>query len=115
IGDSQLGSWPIHTPFDTSAVTVHPTAQCVQMLLRTVAPDARGPATAASALRTPPIGSVLNAASAPPARPDRRRKVRRSRPLVCRDKPAAIDPREADSERCCVLISTAASFNQDND
>jgi hypothetical protein len=55
---------------------------------------------AASALRTLPIGNVPNAASAPPARPDRRRKVRRSRPVVCPDKPAAIDPREADSERC---------------
>src|SRR6478609_10035900 len=100
IGDSQLGSWPIHTPFSTSAVTVHPTEQCVQTLLRTVAPDVRGPATAAFALRTPPTGSVLTAARAPPPRPDRSRKVRRSRPLVCPDKPPAIDPREADSERC---------------
>src|ERR1035437_10402844 len=43
-GDSQLGSWPIHTPLETSAVTVHPTAQCVQMLLRmvTAAPLATG-------------------------------------------------------------------------
>ena len=34
IGLSQLGSWPIHTPLATSAVTVQPTAQWVQMLLR---------------------------------------------------------------------------------
>ena len=34
MGESQLGSWPIHTPFATSAVTVHPTEQCVQMFLR---------------------------------------------------------------------------------
>ena len=36
IGISQLGSWPIHTPFATSAVTVQPTEQCVQTLLRMV-------------------------------------------------------------------------------
>src|SRR5215472_15781345 len=78
------------------------------MLLRTVAPDVRGPA--AVAFWTLAIGSVPSAARAPPARPDRRRKVRRSRPSLCPDKPAAIDPCEADSERCCVLlISTAAS------
>src|SRR6266487_2192030 len=33
-GLSQLGSWPIHTSFCTSAVTVQPTEQCVQMFLR---------------------------------------------------------------------------------
>ena len=38
IGLSQLGSWPTQTPFATSAVTVQPTAQCVQTLLRMVAP-----------------------------------------------------------------------------
>src|SRR5262249_23061999 len=108
IGESQLGSWPIHTPFNTSAVTVHPTEQCVQTLLRTVAPVVSGPAMAAFASRTLPIDRVPRAARAPPARPDRRRKVRRSRPSPCPDKPAAIDPREA--EPCCVLlISTAAS------
>ena len=36
IGLSQLGSCPIQTPLATSAVTVQPTAQCVQMLLRVV-------------------------------------------------------------------------------
>src|SRR5438309_226748 len=52
-GLSQLGSWPIHTPFETSAVTVQPTEQWVQMLLRTsiAAPLAAG--GPASALRTP--------------------------------------------------------------
>ena len=34
IGLSQLGSCPIQTPFCTSAVTVQPTEQWVQMLLR---------------------------------------------------------------------------------
>src|SRR5437763_15979678 len=66
IGESQLGSCPIQTPFSTSAVTVHPTEQCVQTLLRTVAPEVSGPAAAASALRTPPSGNVLSAASPPP-------------------------------------------------
>src|SRR6478609_1698309 len=70
IGESQLGSWPTHTPFRTSAVTVHPTEQCVQMLLRTLAPAVSGPAIAASARRTLPTGRVPSAASAPPARPD---------------------------------------------
>ena len=42
IGLSQLGSWPIQTPLATSAVTVQPTAQWVQMLLRIVHRDAAG-------------------------------------------------------------------------
>src|SRR5665811_998820 len=77
IGDSQLGSWPIQTPFDTSAVTVQPTAQCVQMLLRivTAAPAAGG--GPACALRTPASGSAPRAASPVAARPERRRKERR--------------------------------------
>ncbi len=33
IGDSHAGSWPTHTPFCTSATTVQPTEQCVQMFL----------------------------------------------------------------------------------
>src|SRR5579885_2920886 len=81
IGESQLGSWPIHTPLATSAVTVQPTAQCVQMLLRTVAPAVNGPAAAASALRTLASGNVPTAARPPAARPERRRKARRSTPL----------------------------------
>src|ERR1700690_3022512 len=81
IGDSQLGSWPIQTPFDTSAVTVQPTEQCVQMLLRmvTAAPaSAGGPAFA---LRTLAGGKGPSVARPPAASPDRRRKLRRSRPL----------------------------------
>src|SRR6185295_18756736 len=54
IGESQLGSWPTHTPFTTSAVTVQPTEQWVQMFLRITAPMLSGPVTAASALRTVP-------------------------------------------------------------
>src|SRR5690349_23298595 len=75
IGESQLGSWPIHTPFATSAVTVQPTEQWVQMLLRTVtcAPACGG--GPALALRTAPSDSAPSPAR-PPARPERRKKLR---------------------------------------
>src|SRR4029079_8708220 len=80
IGESQLGSWPTQTPFTTSAVTVQPTEQCVQMFFRMVAPDVTM-VPAASALRTPVSGSAPRAASPLAVRPDWRRNVRRSRPL----------------------------------
>src|SRR5690348_17078322 len=69
IGLSQLGSWPVQTPFTTSAVTVQPTEQCVQMLLRTAtcAPAAGG--GPASALRTLVSGKEPSAARLPAARP----------------------------------------------
>src|SRR5690349_14718827 len=94
IGDSQLGSWPTHTPLATSAVTVQPTEQCVQILLRMVAPEVSGPAAAASALRTVASGSAPKVARPPAARPERRRKARRSRPLLCVARPAS-EPRRA--------------------
>src|SRR5437773_9045048 len=77
IGLSQLGSWPIQTPFATSAVTVQPTAQWVQTLLRvsSLAPWAGG--GPALALRTPPSGNVPSAARPPAATPERRKKLRR--------------------------------------
>src|SRR5712671_2201668 len=77
IGLSQAGSWPTQTPFWTSAITVQPTEQCVQMffLISVGAPTIFGPACA---LRTDPSGIKPNAAPAPAARPERRRKVRRS-------------------------------------
>src|ERR1051326_8045635 len=62
IGESQLGSCPIHTPLDTSAVTVQPTAQCVQIPFRMVAPAVSGPAAAASAFRTLVGGRVRSGA-----------------------------------------------------
>src|ERR1700680_4959367 len=76
IGLSQLGSWPIHTPLATSAVTVQPTAQWVQMLLRIVAfaPAARG--GPALAWRTLPSGNVPTVARPPATSPERRRKPR---------------------------------------
>src|SRR6185369_15940037 len=79
IGLSQLGSCPIHTPLETSAVTVQPTAQCVQMFLWmvTAAPGAGG--GPAFALRTLASGNAPSVARPPAARPERRRKERRSR------------------------------------
>src|SRR2546429_9527754 len=74
IGLSQLGSWPIHTPLDTSAVTVQPTAQCVQMFLWmvTAAPGAGG--GPAFALRTLASGIAPRTAEPPATKPDRRNK-----------------------------------------
>src|SRR6185437_7242110 len=111
-GESQLGSWPIQTPFDTSAGTVQPTAQCVQTLLRmvTAAPfSAGGPAFAC---RTLASGKAPSVARPPAARPDRRRKLRRSRPLSFWLARAASVPRRA--WRSVLLISTAASLSSDN-
>src|SRR5260370_35226084 len=78
IGLSQAGSWPTQTPFWTSAITVQPTEQCVQMffLVSVGAPTIFAPACA---LLTDPSGIKPNAAPAPAAKPDRRRNVRRSR------------------------------------
>src|SRR5215475_11187236 len=78
IGLSQAGSCPTQTPFCTSAITVQPTEQCVQMffLISVGAPTFSGPACA---LRTEPSGINPIAAPAPAARPERRRNVRRSR------------------------------------
>src|SRR6516225_5523506 len=69
-GESQLGSWPTHTPFTTSAVTVQPTEQWVQMFLRITEPTVSGPATAASALWTVPSGIVPSTARLPAPIPE---------------------------------------------
>src|SRR6266851_4345765 len=109
IGLSQLGSWPIHTPFCTSAVTVQPTEQWVQMFLRTstgVPALGGGPA---AALRTLPSGKAPSVASPPATRPERRRKLRRSSaPPDWPASAAASVPRRA--SRSVRLISTAASL-----
>src|SRR5712671_3996561 len=91
-GLSQAGSWPTQTPFWTSAITVQPTEQCVQMffLISVGAPTIFGPACA---LRSDPSGINPNAAPAPAARPERRRNVRRSRTPEAR--PAAIPSKRA--------------------
>src|SRR5207245_2310421 len=65
-GLSQLGSWPIHTPFATSAVTVQPTEQCVQMLLRMVTCAPGGGGGPACAFRTPLSGSAPREATPRP-------------------------------------------------
>src|SRR4030081_3254106 len=65
IGESQLGSWPIHTPFATSAVTVQPTEQCVQMFLRMVTCAPAGGGGPAFALRMLASGSAPSVASDP--------------------------------------------------
>src|SRR5690348_14948771 len=82
IGLSQLGSWPIQTPLATSAVTVQPTEQWVQTLLRivTCAPAAGG--GPAFALRTVESGNAPIAARPPAAMPDFRKKSRRSKPAL---------------------------------
>src|SRR3981189_2862114 len=87
IGLSHAGSCPPHTPFWTSAITVQPTEQCVQMffLMSVGAPTIFGPACA---LRTDPSGIKPNAAPAPAAKPERRRNGRRSSTPDAR--PAAI-------------------------
>jgi hypothetical protein len=78
IGLSQPGSWPVQTPFCTSAITVQPTEQWVQMFfLISVAAPGFGPGIA-SALRTEPSPIEPTAARPPTVRPERRRKVRRS-------------------------------------
>src|SRR5260370_32989811 len=92
IGLSQAGSWPTQTPFCTSAITVQPTEQCVQMffLMSVGAPTIFGPACA---LRTDPSGIRPNAAPAPAAGPERRRTERRSRGPGAR--PAAVSRKGA--------------------
>src|ERR1041385_9101129 len=75
IGLSQLGSWPIQITFATSAVTVQPTEQCVQIFLRmvTATPGAAGGPALASLRLTSGIAPIV--ASPPATRPDRRRNV----------------------------------------
>src|ERR1700731_3169028 len=67
IGLSQLGSWPIHTPFATSAVTVQPTEQWVQIFLRIATAAPAGGGGPASALRTATSGSAPSVARLPAA------------------------------------------------
>src|SRR5262245_33396106 len=77
-GLSQPGSWPIQTPFCTSAMMVQPTEQCVHtdFLISILPPPAVG--AAASAFCTRPVASAEAAARPPMARPELRKNVRRS-------------------------------------
>ena len=76
-GLSKPGSWPIQTPFSTSAITVQPTEQWVQTLLTCLIAPAVAAVCACARVTMPP---PANEAAATPlaASPDRLRKVRRS-------------------------------------
>src|SRR5436190_5068213 len=76
-GESKPGSWPIHTPFCTSAMIVQPTEQCVHTdFLMSILPPVGGPA--ASASRTLPPATADTAARPPMASPEFLKKARRS-------------------------------------
>ena len=77
IGESNTGSWRIHTPFCTTASIAQPTEQCVHTVrLTSILP----PSALSAALALPIIenGNWLTAAPAPTARPERLRNARRS-------------------------------------
>ena len=78
-GESKSGSWPVHTPFWTSAMTPQPTEQWVQTLRRiSVAMPAFGAwVLAALALRIMAGGSIVATAAPPRVRPERLMKARR--------------------------------------
>src|SRR5581483_3522853 len=108
IGESQLGSCPIQTSLATSAVTVQPTEQCVQMFLRMVTAAPAGGGGPASALRTLTSGRLPSVAKPPATRPERRRNARRSmRPADRSARADASLPRWA--WRSVLFVSTAAS------
>ena len=76
IGESNTGSWRIHTPFCTTASIAQPTEQCVQTVrLTSSLPSA---SVLASASPTMLNGSCEATAPAPTVRPERLRNVRRS-------------------------------------
>ena len=78
IGESNTGSWRIHTPFCTTASMAQPTEQCVQTVrLTSILPPASC-AVAASAWPIMLNGSCEAAAPAPSVTPERLRNVRRS-------------------------------------
>ena len=74
-GLSQPGSCPTQTPLRTSATTVQPTEQCVQMDF-TVSTAVFAASCAWACVTVPPVTPI--AANPPMARPDPRRNVRRS-------------------------------------
>src|SRR5680860_101284 len=79
IGESKSGSWPVHTPFCTSAMTPQPTEQWVHTERRiSVLTPSLGALSKASARRIMENGRVPANAPPPMASPERRRKVRRS-------------------------------------
>ncbi len=79
-GDSKSGSWPVQTPFWTSAITPQPTEQWVHTLRRILrsTPNRGAVSLAARARRISDGGSTLATPAPPAVSPERRRKVRRS-------------------------------------
>jgi hypothetical protein len=76
-GLSKPGSWRVHTPFSTVAITVQPTEQWVHTVFTDLAaPFAAAGAAAARVVMPPPVAST--APMPPAAMPERRRKPRRS-------------------------------------
>jgi hypothetical protein len=84
-GDSNTGSWRVHTPFSTVASMLHPTEQCVHTVrfFSTLTPS-----FCACAGAMAPYGSWLANAPAPAAIPERLRNVRRS--IVDNEAPASL-------------------------
>src|SRR4051794_16486548 len=81
IGLSQEGSWPVQTPFCTSAVTVQPTEQWVQMFLRMTVGVVFGCGDGMPAPRVTELAESTPSVPNPTlVIPDRLRKVRRVRP-----------------------------------
>ena len=79
-GLSNDGDWPTQTPSYTSAVTVHPTEQCVQTDKTFLISPAAPIFPAACAFRTRVRGNVVVNAAVPHAtNPDCLKNVRRSR------------------------------------
>src|SRR3954468_9728127 len=91
IGDSNTGSWRVHTPFSTVASMAQPTEQCVHTVrfFSTLVPS-----FCASAGPIAPYGNWLAKAPAPAATPERLRNVRRS--IVDRRAPASLRRRGPD-------------------
>ena len=86
MGESNTGSWPIHTPFCTSASMAQPTEQWVHTV-RLTSTLPCGLTSAASALPIMAKGNWLamaeTAALVPTVTPERLRKVRRSMVSGC--------------------------------
>src|SRR5213593_2049548 len=76
-GESNTGSWRVHTPFSTVALTEQPTEQCVHTVFLTSTLTALLSA-AASALPIMLYGSWLANAPAPTTRPERFKNARLS-------------------------------------
>src|SRR6476469_6393084 len=77
IGESNTGSWRVHTPFSTTASIEQPTEQCVHTV-RCTSVLTFAASSAAFALPIVPYGNWLAKAPAPATRPERFRNARRS-------------------------------------